>query len=119
MATESKLNLARDANVRVRTQIDGLREDRLTFRRLFAGLSGELQAAQEQVDGLRRTRDEAYATRDHAQQEMRELAKAFELDKLERVREWHILSQVGGGEVGGSPRKHGTPRSPPPSGRPS
>ena len=94
VATESKLNLAHDANGRIHAQINGLREDRLTFRRLYGGLSAELLSEQAKVEGLRRKRDDAYALRDHAQAEMRELAKAFELDKLERVREWHVLTQA-------------------------
>lgn len=91
---ESKLNVARDANARVCVQINGLREDRLTFRRLFSSLTSELDSAQYQVENIRHARDEAYAARDRAQNEMRELGKQFELDKLERLREWHVLSQA-------------------------
>ena len=42
--------------------------------------------------GLRKAIDEGYHARDRAQEEMGELAKQFEMDKLERQREWALYS---------------------------
>ena len=41
---------------------------------------------------VRKAIDDGYSARDRAQEEMRGLAKQFEVDKLERQREWALYS---------------------------
>ncbi len=77
--TEAKLNTAKEANAQICAQINGLRNDTTTYRKLAARLMDELSTAKSRIVGIKHARDEAYLERDRAQEEMREVAKQFEL----------------------------------------
>jgi hypothetical protein len=44
--------------------------------------------------GTKKSVNDAYAQRDRAQEDMRELARQFELDKLERQQEWALFTEA-------------------------
>jgi chromosome segregation ATPase len=77
--TATKLDTAKDANAQVTALVNGLRTDARTFRSLTSRLTDELAAVKSRVAGIKHARDEAYLERDRAQEEMREVAKQFEL----------------------------------------
>lgn len=91
---ETKLNKQKERNTGMRGQVDALRKEHVTFKKLFVAMTDELGAARARIAATRRAIDEAYATRDHAQESMRELVRLFELDKLERAAEWALFTEA-------------------------
>ena len=84
-----KVNKAKAKNGGIRGQIDATRKDALTFRKLFAALTEELGALQGRIRDVKADVEDGYDDRDRALEDMRNLTKQFEVDKLER-------QQVGG-----------------------
>lgn len=90
----SKLNRAKEHNAKLRASIDGQRKDAMTFRKLFVSMSNELEGLKTQLALTHADVSESYEARDRAHEDMRQLAKQFEVDKLERAQEWAVFSEA-------------------------
>lgn len=85
VVAEMKLNRSRERNNVIREKINQLRREHVTYRHLFEKMEAELEELKSSIGVVDRAVDSEYAQRDRAYEEMRELAKQFELDKVERL----------------------------------
>jgi hypothetical protein len=92
--TEMQLNKTRARNAHLRVHVDALRKEHMTFKKLFVAMSEELAAVKSRIANTKRAIDEGYTARDRAQEEMTDIAKQFEIDKLERGQEWQLFSDA-------------------------
>jgi len=87
--TEMKLNKAKDKNGHMRAQIDGLRKEHMTFKKLFIAMTEELAAVKSRISTTRKAIEDGYAARDRAQDDMAAAAIELEKEKEVRTREWN------------------------------
>jgi hypothetical protein len=92
--TEMQLNKTKARNAHLRHHVDALRKEHMTFKKLFGAMSEELSAVKARINNTKQAIDEGYKARDHAQEDMVDLSKQFELDKLERGQEWQLFSEA-------------------------
>lgn len=84
VVSEMKLNRSRERNQGIREKINQLRREHATYRHLFDKMRTELADLKQNTGLVDRAIDTAYTQRDRAFEDMRELAKQFEMDKIER-----------------------------------
>lgn len=85
VVAEMKLNRSRERNNVIREKINQLRREHVTYRHLFEKMEAELEELKSSIAVVDRAVDSEYSQRDRAYEEMRELAKQFEVDKVERL----------------------------------
>jgi hypothetical protein len=107
-AVAAKLNRARERNAGVRAAIDSARREAVTFRGLFGGMGAELDRLKARAAATQAAIDEGYNARARALEDQRQLARAWEVDKLDAAQEWAVYGQaiaaadaVGAGDGGG------------------
>jgi hypothetical protein len=93
VVSEMKLNRSRERNQMIREKINQLRREGVTYRSLFEKMKTELADLKSNISLVDRAVDGEYASRDRAYEDMRELAKQFELDKMERLQAFAAVSE--------------------------
>jgi hypothetical protein len=93
VVAEMKLNRSRERNQGIREKINQLRREHVTYRHLFEKMRGELGELKQGIALVDRAVDSEYSQRDRAYGEMRELAKQFEVDKLERLQAFQQVTE--------------------------
>lgn len=91
--TEMKLNKAKEKILQMKANIDSLRKEHLTHKKLFQTMNEELDSLKSNINATREEIEECYAIRDAAQEDMVKLENQFRIDKLVREVEWAKLTE--------------------------
>lgn len=102
----NKLNRARERSAQLRASIDDQRKDALHFRKLFVRMACELEGLKDSLAQTQAAIEASYEARDRTHEDMRQLAKQFEVDKLEREQEWAVCTAaIEAANVKGGPER--------------